>query len=244
MGERGGGSSGRGKGRTGPVTAVAVIDAALVVIDDDGLDALTMRRLAHDLGVEPVTIYRQLPNKDAILAGVAEKLWREMAAPEGAPSSPPAQVDWREQVRGMWLALNGLMQRHPNAIPIIARGGAYSPSAGEGTVGMLGVFRDAGLSPDEAAELLHILSACVVGFGFATLWGRQAAVAQTAAAAGVPTSPAGEPPAPAAGEPAPAQPDADDLTEYVEAVARWDPAQFATAVDIVLDAYGEDASSS
>ena len=93
----------RGKGRTGPVTAEAVIDAALVVIDEEGLDALTMRRLAHDLGVEPVTIYRQLPNKDAILAGVAEKLWREMAPPEvrraapasggppdGAPRPPPA----------------------------------------------------------------------------------------------------------------------------------------------------------
>ena len=217
----------RGKGRTGPVTAEAVIDAALVVIDEEGLDALTMRRLAHDLGVEPVTIYRQLPNKDAILAGVAEKLWREMAPPEGSAPPPPEPSDWREQVRGMWLALNALMQRHPNAIPIIARGGAYSPSAGEGTVGMLGVFRDAGLSPQEAAELLHILSACVVGFGFATLWGRQVAAAQEAAAA--------------AGQPAPPPPDAGDLADYVEAIRRWDPAQFATAVDIVLDAYGGDA---
>ena len=83
----------------------------------------------------------------------------------------------------MWLALNGLMQRHPNAIPIIARGGSYSPSAGEGTAGMVRIFKDAGLSPDEAAELLHILSACVVGFGFATLWGRQMAAAQEAAVA-------------------------------------------------------------
>jgi TetR/AcrR family tetracycline transcriptional repressor len=78
MSERGA----KGRGRTGPVTAGAVIDAALVVIDEEGLDALTMRRLAHDLGVEPVTIYRQLPNKEAILAGVAEKLWLEMAPPE------------------------------------------------------------------------------------------------------------------------------------------------------------------
>jgi AcrR family transcriptional regulator len=218
------------KGRTGPVTAEAVVDAALVVIDEEGLDALTMRRLAHALGVEPVTIYRQLPNKDAILAGVAEKLWREMAPPgstgEGDVTSPPsARSDWREQVRGMWLALNGLMQRHPNAIPIIARGGSFSATAGEGTLGMLSVFRDAGLSPQEAAELLHILSACVVGFGFATLWGRQGAAAQEAAAA--------------AGQPAPAPPDLGDLDDYVAAIARWDPAQFATAVDIVLDAYGD-----
>jgi AcrR family transcriptional regulator len=235
MADRGG----RGKGRSGPVTAEAVVDAALVVIDADGLDALTMRRLAHDLGVEPVTIYRQLPNKEAILAGVAEKLWREMAPPDGAgavaaggpadgASSPSATDDWREQVRGMWLALNGLMQQHPNAIPIVARGGTFSATAGEGTLGMLSVFRDAGLSPDEAAELLHILSACVVGFGFATLWGRQMAAARHAAAAG----------SAAAGEPAPESPDLGDLSGYVAATARWDPAQFATAVDIVLDAYG------
>jgi AcrR family transcriptional regulator len=217
----------RGKERTGPVTAEAVVDAALALIDEEGLEALTMRRLAHDLGVEPVTIYRQVPNKDAILAGVAEKLWLEMAPPEGA-SRPSAPADWREQVRGMWLALNGLMQRHPNAIPIIARGGAYSPSAGEGTAGMLLIFKQAGLTPEEAAELLHILSACVVGFGFATLWGRQAAAAQAAAA----------------GEPVPAPPDDGDLADYVEAIRRWDPAQFATAVDIVLDAYGEGAPSS
>ena len=224
----------RGKGRTGPVTAEAVVDAALAVIDEDGLDALTMRRLAHDLGVEPVTIYRQLPNKEAILAGVAEKLWRETVPPQaegasGGASSPPAAGDWRAQVRGMWLGLNGLMQKHPNAIPIIARGGSFSPTAGEGTMVMLGIFRDAGLSPDEAAELLHILSACVVGFGFATVWGRQIVAAQEAAAA------ASE----AAGEPAPEPPDFGDLSDYVAATARWDPAQFAAAVDIVLDAYGD-----
>lgn len=231
------------------MTAAVVVDAALAVIDEEGLDALTMRRLAHDLGVEPVTIYRQLPNKDAILAGVAEKLWREMAPPEGAPgagaspagaspggaSSPPAPGDWRAQVRGMWLALNDLMQRHPNAIPIIARGGSFSSTAGEGTLGMLLLFKQAGLTPEEAAELLHILSACVVGFGFATLWGRQAAAAREAAAA--------------AGEPVPPPPDAGELTDYVAAIARWDPTQFTAAVDIVLAAYGrvaqgrEDAGS-
>jgi hypothetical protein len=127
----------------------------------------------------------------------------------------------------MWLALDGLMQRHPNAIPIIARGGSSSASAAEGTAGMLRVFKDAGLSPSEAAELLHILSACVVGFGFATLWGRQMTAArETAEEAGAPSMPA-------------ASQDAGDLTEYVEATRHWDPAQFAAAVDIVLGAYGD-----
>jgi AcrR family transcriptional regulator len=197
-----------------------------------------MRRLAHDLGVEPVTIYRQVPNKDAILAGVAEKLWLEMGPPEGAApgGAPPAPADWREQVRGMWLALNGLMQRHPNAIPIIARGGSFSTTAGEGTLDMLLLFKQAGLTPDEAAELLHILSACVVGFGFATLWGRQMAEARAAAAGGPQTA------AQAQGGPEPAAgaAEADDLADYVAAIQRWDPEQFLAAVDIVLAAYGDD----
>jgi hypothetical protein len=87
------------------------------------------------------------------------------------------------------------------------------------------VFKDAGLSPQKAAELLHILSACVVGFGFATLWGREMAAAHQAAAE--------------SGDAAPGPPDLGDLNEYVAATAHWEPAQFATAVDIVLDAYGD-----
>ena len=141
----------------------------------------------------------------------------------------------------MWLALDGLMQRHPNAIPIIARGGTYSASAGEGTAGDGPAVQDAGLTPAEAAELLHILAACVVGFGFATLWGRQMAAAQEAAAAeggpdeAAPPAADSSADAPAAdGAPAPA----DDLADYREAIAKWDPAQFAAALDIVLAAYG------
>lgn len=222
MSERGG----RDRVRTGPMTPEAVIDAALRVIDDDGLDALTMRRLAHDLGVEPVTVYRQLPSKEAILAGVAEKLWREMTPPDAAGDA----TGWKEQVRGMWLSLNELMQRHPNAIPIIARGGTYSSTAGAGTTEMMRVFRDAGLSPAEAAELLHILSACVVGFGFATLWGRQAAGGLAHAASERPEHMSGD-----------AAADDADLADYLRAMMRWDPAQFSAAVDIVLGAYGDAA---
>lgn len=236
----------RGDKRDGPVTAEAVVDAALAIIDGEGLEALTMRRLARDLGVEPVTVYRQLPSKEAILAGVAEKLWREMPEPpaggaeagearqagvelaggvaELAGGAAEGEPDWRAQVRAMWLALHHLMQAHPNAIPIVAKGGTYSSSAGGGTAAMAAVFRQAGLSPAEAGELLHILAACVVGFGFATLWGTQIA--------------RGERPEAPAGEPVPAAP-TDDLQPYLTAISRWDPGQFERALDLVLGAYGE-----
>ncbi len=122
----------------------------------------------------------------------------------------------------MWLGLYALMRAHPNAIPVIAKGGTYSASAMSGTAGMLSVLRDAGLTPDQAGELIHLLSACVVGFGFAMVWGREIA------AAGAPERPAGEP--------APLPP--ADLLPYVERLGRWEPSEFGAALDVVLGAYG------
>ena len=98
---------------------------------------------------------------------------------------------------------------------------------------MLGVFRDAGLSPDEAAELLHILSACVVGFGFATLWGRQIAAAR-AGQRGTAAASAGRP---ASRRPRP--PDAGDLARVRGRHGAVGPRAVRPAVDIVLGAYGD-----
>jgi TetR/AcrR family transcriptional regulator, tetracycline repressor protein len=204
------------EGSEGPVTAERVVGAALRVIDEDGLDALTMRRLARDLGVEPVTVYRQLPNKEAILAAVSELLW------QGVRPEVPQGADWRAQVKAMWLGLYAVMRAHPNAIPIIAKGGTYSASAAAGTAGMVALLHDAGLSPDEAGELMHILSACLVGFGFALVWGREIAAGER------PEQPAGEPPAPPP----------EDLLPYLQRIGRWEPAEFGVALDLVLGAYG------
>lgn len=124
------------------------------------------------------------------------------------------------------------MQAHPNAIPVIARGGGLSPSAGAGTLGMLGVLRDAGLTPDEAGELVHALSACVVGYGFATLWAREAAAreagAREAGAPGV-ADPASWLLPPGMGA---------EVVPYLAALGRWDPSEFDRVVARLLAGYG------
>ncbi len=207
--------------RSGPVTAELVIDVALRLIDDEGLEALTMRRLAQELGVEPMTVYRQIPNKEAMLAGVAERLWAEGPG-SGAPPVETATDDWRAQVRAMWLGLHRLMQDHPNAIPILARGGVHSSST---AAVMADLFRRGGLSPEQAAELVHIIGASVVGFAFATLWSRHAAKGDR------PDEPAGEPRALPA-----------ELQPYLQRITYWDPRHFEKALDMALAAYGEHAS--
>lgn len=222
-------STRRGRDGRDPVTAQRVTLAALAIIDAEGLDALTMRRLATDLGVEPMTVYRQLASKDAILASVAELLWASLPP----PAAPLAGGTWRGAFAAMWSGLHGLMQAHPNAIPLIARGGGLSPSAGAGTVGMLRVLCEAGLGPTEAGELVHALSACVVGYGFATLWGREAAArAATGSAASVPAG---------VSEHAPAAPPElpPDVLPYVAELGRWDPGEFDRMVARLLATYGE-----
>ena len=122
----------------------------------------------------------------------------------------------------MWLGLYGVMQAHPNAIPLIAKGGSYSSSAGGGTFAMARILRDAGLTPEEAAQQLHVLAACVVGFGFATLWGSQVVRGE------VSPEPAGEP-----GPPPP-----PELRPYLERMGRWESGEFDRALDIVLGTGG------
>jgi AcrR family transcriptional regulator len=69
-----------------------VLDAALVIVDRDGVDGLSMRRLAEAVGRDPMVIYRHVPNKAAVLDGVAEAVFAEL-------SVDAAASDWVAEVR-------------------------------------------------------------------------------------------------------------------------------------------------
>lgn len=201
------------RSRAQPVSIDEIAETALRILDAEGSDALTMRRLAGEMGVQPMTLYRYLPDKEAILAVVADRLWAPLACvPEGDT--------WRGQIRAAWLNLHELMQEHPHATPILARAGTYSANAATGTAMMLRVLRDAGFPPALAAELMHSIGATVVGFAFASLWLRQSEVGAR------PKTPAGEMPRLS-----------DDLRDYAGRVGPSQPEHFETALDILLDAF-------
>lgn len=202
--------SGAGR-RQQAVSVEEIASTALTLIDADGLEALTMRGLADAIGVKPVTLYRYLPNKEAILAEVADRLWLEL------PPIDPTITGWKEQLRAMWLQLFDLMLRHPHAVPLIARGGTYSATAGSDTAGMLAVLRDAGFSPKLAGEFVHAASALVVGFAFAHLWQRQAQRGEG------PSVPAGDAAVPAS-----------DLIDYARQLGPFTTDEFGRTLDLVL----------
>jgi len=197
------------------VSVEEIAETALRILDAEGLEALTMRRLAGEMGVRPVTLYRYLPDKEAILAVVADKLWTQLLA------TPASGGGWRERVRAAWLDLHNLMQEHPHATPMIARAGTYSATAAAANAGMLETLREAGFPPEVASDLMHAVGATVVGFAFATLWERLEREGRR------PQVPAGSS----------IQPAPPDLQTYGRQVAPWRPDQFGIALDILLDGF-------
>ena len=98
--------------RDGTLTRAVVLSAALELIDRDGADGLSMRRLARELGRDPMTLYRHAPNKAALLGAVAETVLAEL---EVGPTDP----DWASQLRKVAHQYRRLALAHPNVVPLL-----------------------------------------------------------------------------------------------------------------------------
>ena len=98
-----------------------VLEAAVRLADREGAEALTVRRLADDLAVHPTSLYNHVASKEAILDGVVERLFAEVALPDVA--------DWRGWVRELAAALRDLARAHPGAFMVLTRRPAETQEA-------------------------------------------------------------------------------------------------------------------
>ncbi|TAP41985.1 TetR/AcrR family transcriptional regulator C-terminal domain-containing protein [Arthrobacter sp. S39] len=137
------------------LTRELVLSAALELVDDEGLDALTMRRLGQVLERDPMSLYRYAENRAALLDGVSELVLNELAI---FPSDP----DWKAQLRRIAHDLRLLALRHPNVIPLLVTRPLSTPLGMRplGTVRpleqILALLIDAGFAPTDA---LHVYRA-------------------------------------------------------------------------------------
>jgi len=153
-----GGTAARaGQSRRVGLTRAKVLEAALEIIDRDGLPALSMRRLGTALGVEAMTIYHYVPNKDALLDGVLEEVFRR-SQPEQAWTGP-----WQEQLRSYAGRLVELLQAHPGVAPLIVR----RPALTAQTLGLveqgLAMLHAAGFPLPRALQMIHAVVGLVIG---------------------------------------------------------------------------------
>lgn len=142
-----------------PLTRAEILETALRIIDADGADALSMRRLAGELGIEAMSLYHHFPNKDAILAGVIDlALLAEAPAPGTAP---PAS--WREPVTAAVLGFRRVLVTHPNVLPVMA---AHPPTSGASSAyiqGPLAYLTAQGMSDADATDLFQAVFAYAFG---------------------------------------------------------------------------------
>ena len=148
-----------------PLTPERIAAIALAIIDEDGLEALNMRRLAAEAGVKTMSLYHHFPNKQAMLDAVGEKI---AAAALGA--SPP-DPRWPGRVRQLFMGLHALAEAHPRALPLISTAVLRTPSGRRWMEELMGTLLAAGFSPDRAATVYHVLGAYTLGLGFARMLG-------------------------------------------------------------------------
>jgi len=147
-----------------PLTRERVLLAALALADEDGLDALTMRRLAEVLGVEAMSIYHHLPNKDAILDGLVELAFTEIEEEVGGFGTQGATQDWQGALRSRILGARRVLLRHRWIPVVLETRGVMVPTMARYIDGIVAIMRAGGLSFDLIHHSLHALGSRMYGF--------------------------------------------------------------------------------
>src|SRR5215207_8392203 len=98
--------------RRAPLTRDRVLETAVDLADTAGIDALTIRRLAERLGVEPMSIYYHVPNKEAILDGIVDLVFQEIEQAVGGFAVAETDDAWKTTLRTRILAARRVMLRH------------------------------------------------------------------------------------------------------------------------------------
>ncbi|MBP2192406.1 TetR/AcrR family transcriptional regulator C-terminal domain-containing protein [Nocardia goodfellowii] len=102
----------RSKGKSSRVTRDMVLASALEIVDREGVEGLSMRRLAEAVQRDPMVVYRHVPNKAAVLDGVAEMVFAQLTV-------DPTDPDWVNQLRTVAREFRQLALRHPKVVPLL-----------------------------------------------------------------------------------------------------------------------------
>ena len=147
-----------------PLSRGRVLEEAVRFADREGLEALTMRKLGAELGVEAMSLYNHVPNKGALLDGMVEVLLGELEVPARG-------LDWEERIREGYRAFRRLAHEHPNVFPLLVN---RPPETMDGVwlvEEFLQTLRDAGFGLKEALHAFRSLSSYTFGYAMAEIRG-------------------------------------------------------------------------
>ena len=142
-----------------PLSRERILESALALADENGIDALSMRKLGQSLGFEAMSLYNHVANKDDLLDGMLDLVLAEMEAPlpkEGLPGIRKAAISAHESLK-----------RHPWAAGLLMAPARVRPGRLAFMDALLGALRGAGFSPETTYHAYHVIDAHVIGF---SLW--------------------------------------------------------------------------
>ena len=147
-----------------PLTRERVLHAAVELADENGLDALTMRNLGQRLGVEAMSLYNHVANKDAVLDGVIEVVVGEVLDAVEGLEPPASPAEWKAAARRRILVAREVMLRHRWAPKVLESRTEIPAVLMQYFDGMLGVMLRGGVSADLAHHAMHALGSRAIGF--------------------------------------------------------------------------------
>ncbi len=143
-----------------PLSRARILDAALALADESGVEALTMRRLGEELGFEAMSLYRHVANKDDLLDGMLDLVLAEWELPDDPG-------DWTEAIRRSASSVHDALRRHRWSAQLLMTGSHIRPMRLRYMDSLLGRLGDAGFDPETTYHVYHLLDGYIFGF---TLW--------------------------------------------------------------------------
>ena len=144
-------------GRKPRVSRDQVLDAALEIADEGGLAAVTMTNVGARLGVEAMSLYRHIGNKEEMLDGLVDRVYGEIEVPADA-------TDWREALRRQAVSAHAVLRRHPWAIAVMESRAQPGPANLGHHDAMVGILFRAGFDGPSAVRVYNLLDSYIYGF--------------------------------------------------------------------------------
>ena len=145
----------RSPGERAGLTREEVVAAALAVLRQDGLTALSMRRVAGDLGVAPNALYSHVPDKSALLDALLDAVLADITLPR--------RGDWRARIEALLLDSRRVLLAHPDLVPLFLARQTSGPNALRLGEAMLHQLARGGLTGEEAVRALQVLLIYTIG---------------------------------------------------------------------------------
>jgi AcrR family transcriptional regulator len=143
-----------------PLSRDRILQAALELVDDAGIESLTMRKLGQVLGFEAMSLYNHVPNKDDVLDGIVDLVLAETEL-------PVSDGDWETAVRTSAVSVHRILRDHSWAAKLLMSPERVRPARLRYMDSLLGRLRTAGFSADTTYHAYHVLDGYIFGF---SLW--------------------------------------------------------------------------